>query len=57
MPTATKLGGTFTCNEELPSIKSHEPLTMWPCDFDFLNTIGRFRTQTSNSSRTSFFVK
>ena len=33
MPIATKLGRVVTFNEELPSIKSENPLIMWSCNF------------------------
>ena len=31
----TRPGRVVTCNEELPSIKSHDPLITWSSDFDF----------------------
>ena len=33
---ANKLGSLVTYNEELPSIKSHDPLITWSLGFDFL---------------------
>ena len=30
MPMPTKLGRVVTYNEELPPIKSHDPLNTWP---------------------------
>ena len=35
MPIATKLGRVVTFNEELPSIKSENPLIMWSCNFSW----------------------
>ena len=50
MSMAAKPGRVVTYNEELPSIKSHDPLITWPKDFDFSYSICRFRTQTPKSS-------
>ena len=48
---STKPGRVVTCNEELPSIKSHEPLITWSSNFDFSYTVCSFRTQTPKSLR------
>ena len=50
---ATKPGRVVTNNEELPSIKSHDPLMKWSSDFDFSYTICRFGIQTFKSLPTS----
>ena len=46
-------------NEELPSIKSHDPLMTFSSGFEFSHTICRFRMQTPKSSpicRLAFIV-
>ena len=43
---APKPGRMVTCNEEIPSIKSHDPSITWSSDFDFSYKICRFRAQT-----------
>ena len=53
---ATKPGKVATYNEELPSRKSYDPLNTWSSDFDFSDTICRYRTQTPKSSLTSCCV-
>ena len=37
---ATKSISVVACNEELPFIKSHDPLITWSSDFDFLGFVG-----------------
>ena len=56
MPIAIKPGRVVTHDEELPYIKSHDPLITWSNDLDFSYTIGRFRTQMPKSSPTSFLI-
>ena len=53
---ATKPGRVVTQNEELSSIKSHDPLITWSSDFDVSYTICRFRTQTPKLSSTSCLI-
>ena len=36
MPMVTKPSRVVIYKEELPSIKSHDPLIMWTCDSDIL---------------------
>ena len=45
---APKPGRVVTCNEEFPSIQSHDPLITWSGDFSY--TICRFRMKTPKSS-------
>ena len=52
---ATKPGRVVTYNEELLSIKSHDPLIRWSSNFDFSYTICRFKTQTPKSSPLSCY--
>ena len=52
---ATKPDSVTNYNEELPSIKSTDPLIMSSFDFDFSYTICRLRMQMSKSSPTSCF--
>ena len=49
----TKPGWVVTYNENLPFEKSHDRLITWSSDFDFPDTVCRFRTQTLTSSLTS----
>ena len=35
MSMVNKPSRMVTYNEELPSIKSHDPLITWDCDFNF----------------------
>ena len=46
---ATKSISVVACNEELPFIKSHDPLITWSSDFDFFHRICRVRMQTFKS--------
>ena len=52
----TKSGRVVAYNEELPSIKSHDPLITWSSDFDFSHTICGFKTKMPKSSPTSCFT-
>ena len=50
MPTTTRVGRLVACIKELPSIKSHDPLIMWSCDFDFSYTICRLTVERKHLS-------
>ena len=43
---ATKPGSVVAYNEELPSIKSQDPLITWSTNLNFSYAIARFITQT-----------
>ena len=50
---AAKHGRMVTCNEELPSINSHDALITWSSNFNFSYTIYRFKTQAPKLSSAS----
>ena len=48
----TKPDWVVTYNENAPFEKSHDRLIMWSSDFNFPDTVCRFRKQTLTSSQT-----
>ena len=46
MPMTTKLGRVGICNEELPSIKSQDPIITWSC-----KAIGNIKSVISTTAR------